>query len=175
MGAGCGPDNLLRRGRTTRMRTSYCRGPGVKGSNFRRGHAVWSTFAGDSPAHGAMTGWLWSETDFNSYKGPSGAVAQRVGQPLRYLAVSRVERDLPGDDDTRAAYELDGSGSKFTVVYSTGTFPTYDGKTINNHPAGAFGHRAGEVSVPRGRAGRKPISPAASSNRKSPQPEHPLP
>lgn len=33
---------------------------------------IWAVFAGDSAEHGAVPGWLWSEKDFVSYKGPHG-------------------------------------------------------------------------------------------------------
>jgi hypothetical protein len=98
--------------------------------------AVWSTFAGDSPAHGAAPGWLWSEKDFISYKGPNGRWRNGWGSRGDIWPYLGWNGNFLTTDDPRASYELEGEGSKFTVVYTTGTFTTYDGETVNNHSAG---------------------------------------
>src|ERR1019366_200869 len=98
--------------------------------------AVWSTFAGDSPAHGAAPGWLWSEKDFISYTGPNGRWRNGWGSRGDIWPYLGWNGNFLTTDDPRASYELEGEGSKFTVVYTTGTFTTYDGETVNNHSAG---------------------------------------
>jgi hypothetical protein len=96
--------------------------------------AIWSTFAGDSPEHGAMPAWLWSEKDFISYKtghwrngyASRGDIWPYLGWNGTFLAAA----------DPQSSYHLDATASKYTVAYSAGTFPTFDGETITNRSAG---------------------------------------
>jgi hypothetical protein len=96
--------------------------------------ALWSTFAGDSPEHGAFPSWLWTEKDFVSYKsghwrfgyGSRGDIWPYLGWNGNFIATS----------DPQASYRLDANAARFTVVYSSGTFQTFDGETLANRAAG---------------------------------------
>jgi hypothetical protein len=98
--------------------------------------AVWSTFAGDSPQHGTMPGWLWSEKDFISYKGPNGRWRNGWGGRGDIWPYLGWNGNFLTTADPQSSYELVASGCKFTVVYSAGTFSTFDGDAITNRSAG---------------------------------------
>jgi hypothetical protein len=98
--------------------------------------AVWSTFAGDSPEHGAMPAWLWSEKDFISYKGREGRWRSGWGSRGDIWPYLGWNGNFLTTADPRASYELVAEGSKFTAVYSAGTFATFDGEAITNRSAG---------------------------------------
>jgi hypothetical protein len=97
---------------------------------------VWATFAGDSPEHGTMPGWLWNKEDFISYKGPNGRWRDGWGSRDDIWPYLGWNGTFLATADAGSSYELDGNGSKFTVVYSTGTFTTFDGEPLTNRSAG---------------------------------------
>jgi hypothetical protein len=98
--------------------------------------AVLSTLAGDSPEHGAVPSWLWTEKDFISYKGPNGRWRFGWGSRGDIWPYLGWNGNFLASADPKASYEFSGAGSKFTLVYSTGTFTTFDGDAISNHSAG---------------------------------------
>jgi hypothetical protein len=94
--------------------------------------ALWAAFA-QSKA-GSLPGWLWSEEDFTSQAtghwrqgwGGRGDIWPYLGWNGMFLAA----------DDPESSYELRARGNKFTVVYSSGTFTTFDGETEMNRAGG---------------------------------------
>ncbi|MGD0776627.1 MAG: hypothetical protein ABSC05_27745 [Candidatus Solibacter sp.] len=98
--------------------------------------AVWSVFAGNSPERGTVPGWLWTEKDFINYKGPNGRWRNGWGSRGDIWPYLGWNGDFLTTSDPRSSYELVGNGSKFTVVYSSGTFTTFDGEAIANRSAG---------------------------------------
>ncbi len=94
--------------------------------------ALWATFAQNRAT--SVPGWLWSEDDFTSQTaghwrqgwGARGDVWPHLGWNGMFLAT----------DDPQASYELHAKGSRFTVVYSSGTFQTFDGAPVVNRAAG---------------------------------------
>ncbi len=98
--------------------------------------AIWSTHAGPSAERGTVPGWLWSEKDFISYKGPNGRWRNGWGSRGDIWPYLGWNGNLLTTSDPQSSYELVASGSKFTVVYSTGTFNTFDGEQIKNRSAG---------------------------------------
>ena len=98
--------------------------------------AVWAAHAGGQPGQGFAPEWLWTTDDFTSWKGPQGR--WRVGWGGRgeiwpYLGWNGY---FLTTDDPQSSYELRAKGSKFTVVYSCGTFNTFDGESVLNRAAG---------------------------------------
>ena len=94
--------------------------------------ALWATFA--QTRAGSMPSWLWDEEDFTSQItgrwrqgwGGRGDCWPYLGWNGMFLAA----------DDPQSSYELHARGSKFTLVYSGGTFNTFDGEPVANRAAG---------------------------------------
>jgi hypothetical protein len=98
--------------------------------------AIWAAFAGNAPGQGFAPGWLWSPKDFTSYKGSKGAWRTDWGGRGDIWPYLGWNGTFLATDSPDARYFLDAVGSQFTVVYSSGTFTTFDGRSIENRAAG---------------------------------------
>jgi hypothetical protein len=94
--------------------------------------AIWATFAQNKAV--SVPSWLWTEEDFTSQTvgrwrqgwGGRGDCWPYLGWNGTFLAT----------DDPQSSYELHAKGGKFTVVYSSGAFTTFDGEPVANRAAG---------------------------------------
>ena len=97
---------------------------------------IWSVFAGSAPGQGFAPNWLWTEQDFTSWRGPQGRWRNDWGGRGDIWPYLGWNGSFLATDDPQSSYELDAQGSKFTLVYSTGTFNTFDGAVGTNRAAG---------------------------------------
>jgi hypothetical protein len=98
---------------------------------------IWAVQAGGAPGQGSAPDWLFSPADFTSHKGPSGVWRNGWGgrgDAWPYLGWNGT---FLATDSSQAQYFLEAQGSRFTVVYSSGTFTTFDGQPLENR-AGSF-------------------------------------
>jgi hypothetical protein len=98
--------------------------------------AIWAAFAGGSAGQGFAPGWLWSPKDFTSYKGSKGAWRTAWGGRGDIWPYLGWNGTFLATDSPDSRYFLDAVGSQFTVVYSSGTFTTFDGRSLENRAAG---------------------------------------
>lgn len=105
--------------------------------------AIWSGWA-QYPQ--AIPGWLWDpKTDFSSQSkglwrhswGGRGDIWPYLGWNGDFLATDRPD----------AEYQLTARGSTFTVVYSAGTYTTFNGQSVVNRAAGFTASLDGESRV----------------------------
>jgi hypothetical protein len=103
--------------------------------------AIWSGWAQYA---GAIPGWLWDpQKDFSSQtKGEWRHSLSGRGDKWPYLGWNGnfLFTDMPD-----AEYQLKARGNKFTVVYSSGTYTTFNGRNVMNR-AGGFTVRIDESS-----------------------------
>jgi hypothetical protein len=115
--------------------------------------AIWATHAGGPSGQGCAPDWLFSPADFTSHTkgawrvgwGGRGDIWPYLGWNGTFLAT----------DSPEAEYCLEAQGSRFTAVYSTGSFATFDGQAVENRAAGftaSFDGRE-KVGVPPATAG----------------------
>ena len=99
---------------------------------------IWATWKGN-----ARSGWLFDAADFTqettgrwrSGWGARGDVWPYLGWNGDFLATQAAD----------ASYRLEATGSRFTVVTSSGTFTTFDGRPISNRAAGFTARLDGQV------------------------------
>jgi len=115
--------------------------------------AIWSGWA-QYPQ--AIPGWLWDpKTDFSSQTkglwrhswGGRGDAWPYLGWNGDFLAT-----DLPD-----AEYQLTARGSTFTVVYSAGTFTSFNGQSVLNRAAGFTASFDGQSQVVPAATGGEPL------------------
>ena len=97
---------------------------------------IWATHAGSTPGQGFAPDWLFSPSDFTAHKGAQGLWRSGWGgrgDAWPYLGWNGA---FLATDSPAAQYFLEAQGSRFTVVYSSGTFTTFDGQPVENRAAG---------------------------------------
>jgi hypothetical protein len=97
---------------------------------------IWPTQPGSAPGQGWAPEWLFSAADFTRYIGPKGV--WRDGWSWRgdiwpYLGLNG---GFLATDSPEAEYFVEATGSRFTVVHSSGTFTTFDGQPVENRTSG---------------------------------------
>ena len=97
---------------------------------------VWATHAGGAPGQGFAPEWLFSPADFTSHKGAKGAWRNGWGGRGDIWPYLGWNGSFLATDSPDAQYFLEAQGSRFTVVYSSGTFTTFDGHPVENRAAG---------------------------------------
>jgi hypothetical protein len=97
---------------------------------------IWAVHAGAVPGQGFAPEWLWTPDDFTSWKGPQGRWRNGWGGRGDIWPYLGWNGTFLATDDPQAAYELHARGSRFTLVYSTGTFSSFDGRPVANRSGG---------------------------------------
>ncbi len=97
---------------------------------------IWATFAGNLPGQGFAAEWLFSPSDFTSHKGAKGVWRNGWGGRGDIWPYLGWNGTFLATDSPEARYFLEAQGSRFTVVYSTGTFTTFNGQPVENRAAG---------------------------------------
>jgi hypothetical protein len=97
---------------------------------------IWSTQPGNAPGQGSAPEWLFSPATFTRHIGPKGV--WRDGWSWRgdiwpYLGLNG---GFLATDSPEAEYFVETTGSRFTVLHSSGTFTTFNGEPIENRAAG---------------------------------------
>ena len=90
---------------------------------------IWTTHAGGSPGQGFAPDWLFTPDDFVSYKGAHGVWRYGWGGRGDIWPYLGWNGSFLMTDSADAEYFLEATGSRFTVVTSTGTFASYDAPT----------------------------------------------
>ena len=98
--------------------------------------AIWATHAGGAPGQGFAPDWLFSPDDFVSYKGPHGAWRNSWGGRGDCWPYLGWNGSFLMTDSADAEYVLEATGSRFTVVTSSGTFVSDNGEPVENRAAG---------------------------------------
>jgi hypothetical protein len=97
---------------------------------------IWAVHAGGLPGQGFAPDWLYSPDDFTSYKGAKGSWRSGWGGRGDAWPYLGWNGSFLATDSPEAEYFLEAVGSRFTVVYSSGTFHTYNGQPQENRAAG---------------------------------------
>ncbi len=88
------------------------------------------------PGQGFAPDWLFGPEDFVSYKGAKGAWRNSWGGRGDIWPYLGWNGTFLMTDSPEAEYVLEAAGSRFTVVTSTGTFTSFNGRPVENRAAG---------------------------------------
>jgi hypothetical protein len=97
---------------------------------------IWAVHAGGAPGQGFAPSWLFSPDDFSSHKGAKGAWRNGWGGRGDIWPYLGWNGNFLARDSSEAQYFLEAQGSRFTVVYSSGTFTTFNGQPVENRAGG---------------------------------------
>ena len=108
---------------------------------------IWATHAGSAAGQGFAPEWLFTPDDFTSRKGAKGIWRSGWGGRGDVWPYLGWNGTFLATDSPAAQYFLEAQGSRFTVVYSSGTFTTFDGQPVENRAAGFTVSFDGQANV----------------------------
>lgn len=97
---------------------------------------IWAVHAGGAPGQGFAPDWLFSPDDFKSHKGTKGVWRSGWGGRGDIWPYVGWNGSFLTTNSPEAQYFLEAQGSRFTVVYSSGTFTTFNGQPVENRAGG---------------------------------------